>query len=219
MFSKYFKIIDSNSIQCTACYRACIIKENNTGFCKVRKNIDSRLVTLVYNKISSINIDPIEKKPIFNFLQSTKTLSFGTLGCNFDCAFCQNHEISNCNNKCLELTRQYSPEEIVNLAIEKNCPSISYTYNEPTVFVEFALDTMKLAHKNGLKNIWISNGYMSKEVLKDIVPHLDAINIDLKGTQDFYNALIPGIYVKHIKENIKELYENKIHKDITNLLI
>jgi len=219
MFSKYFKIIDSNSIQCTACYRACIIKENNTGFCKVRKNIDSRLVTLVYNKISSINIDPIEKKPIFNFLQSTKTLSFGTLGCNFDCAFCQNHEISNCNNKCLELTRQYSPEEIVNLAIEKNCPSISYTYNEPTVFVEFALDTMKLAHKNGLKNIWISNGYMSKEVLKDIVPHLDAINIDLKGTQDFYNALIPGIYVKHIKENIKELYENKIHIEITNLLI
>lgn len=221
MFSKYFKVLDSKNktIQCIACNRYCIIKNNEKGFCKVRKNQDGKLVSLVYGKSISINLDPIEKKPLYHFLPGTKTLSLGTPGCNFDCAFCQNHDISNCKNINLDSLDNYSPEEIINLAIEKNSPSISYTYTEPTIFVEFALDIMKQAKGIGVKNIWVSNGYMSKEILKDIMPYLDAINIDLKGTQEFYDKLIPGINLKHIKENIQELHKNKIHIEITNLLI
>lgn len=219
MFSKYFQVIDSNTIKCLACNRYCLIQKDKTGFCKVRKNENQKLVSLVYGKPISINLDPIEKKPLYHFLPGTKTLSLGTPGCNFDCAFCQNHDISNCKNINLEAIDYYSPEDIINLAIEKNCPSISYTYTEPTVFVEYALDIMKQAKRLGIKNIWVSNGYMSKEVLIDIMPYLDAINIDLKGTQEFYNVLIPGINLKHIKENITELHKNKIHIEITNLLI
>lgn len=219
MFSKYFQVIDSNTIKCLACNRYCLIQKDKTGFCKVRQNQDGKLVSLVYGKPISINLDPIEKKPLYHFLSGTKTLSLGTPGCNFDCAFCQNHDISNCKNINLEAIDYYSPEDIINLAIEKNCPSISYTYTEPTVFVEYALDIMKRAKSLGIKNIWVSNGYMSKDVLKDIIPYLDAINIDLKGTQEFYDALIPGINLKHIKENIIELHKHKIHTEITNLLI
>jgi pyruvate formate lyase activating enzyme len=221
MFSIFFKILDSKNktIQCTACNRYCVIKNEEKGFCKVRKNQDGKLISLVYGKPISINIDPIEKKPLYNFLPGTKTLSLGTPGCNFDCAFCQNHDISNCKNINLETIDYYSPEEVINLTIERKCPSISYTYTEPTVFVEYVIDIMKQAKKTGIKNIWISNGYMSKEVLKEILPYLDAINIDLKGTQEFYDALIPGINIKHIKENIIELHKNKIHIEITNLLI
>ena len=219
MFSKYFQVVDSNTIKCIACNRYCLIQKDKTGFCKVRKNENQRLVSLVYGKPISINIDPIEKKPLYHFLPGTKTLSLGTPGCNFDCAFCQNHSISNCKKINLEAIDYYSPDEIINLAIEKNCPSISYTYTEPTVFLDYALDIMKQAKRLGIKNIWVSNGYMSKEMLKDIIPYLDAINIDLKGTQKFYDTLVPGIALKHIKENIKELHKNKIHIEITNLLI
>jgi len=219
MFSKYFRVLSYNNIKCTACYRACLIQEGKTGFCNVRKNINGKLISLVYGKPISIYVDPIEKKPLYHFLPETKTLSLGTPGCNFDCSFCQNYTISNCKNINLEKQEFISPKEIVALAIKNKTPSISYTYTEPTIFVEYALDIMKLAKKEGIKNVWVSNGYMSKQVLKDIMPYLDAINVDLKGTQELYDKLIPGIKVKHIRSNIKTLYKNKIHVEITNLLI
>ena len=215
----YFIRLEDNKIKCTACNRYCIISKNQTGFCKVRKNINGSLVSLVDNKPIAIAIDPIEKKPLNNFLQKTKTLSFGTIGCNFNCAFCQNFSLLDPNSFNLDLLETFSEKEIIDLALQNNLPSISYTYTEPTVFVEFALRVMKLAKINNLKNIWVSNGYMSKEVLKDLIKYLDAINIDLKGDQSFYDSLIPGISVKKIKENIKFLYKNKIHIEITNLLI
>ncbi len=219
MFSKYFKIIDSKTIQCTACYRFCLIEDGKTGFCNVRRNQNNKLVSLVYGKPISVCVDPIEKKPLFQFLPRTKTLSFGTPGCNFDCSFCQNFEISNCKNINIDSLLEVSPKEIIVLAKKYKTPSISYTYTEPTIFVDYALDIMKLAHKENLKNIWVSNGYMSKEVLDDITPYLDAINVDLKGNQEFYNKLIKGINVDKIKDNILAIHKNKIHIEITNLLI
>ncbi|MFA5745389.1 MAG: AmmeMemoRadiSam system radical SAM enzyme [archaeon] len=219
MISKYFEKLNDNTIKCTACYRACVITEGKTGFCNVRKNENGKLISLVYGKPISICIDPIEKKPLYHFFPGTKTLSLGTPGCNFDCSFCQNHTISNCKNINLEKQNFVSPKEIIALAKENKTPSISYTYTEPTIFVEYALDIMKLAKKEGIKNVWVSNGYMSKPVLKDIIPYLDAINVDLKGTQELYDQLIPGIDVKKIKSNIKTLYKNKVHIEITNLLI
>jgi len=219
MLSKYFKSLDNKKVLCTLCCRSCVIRENETGFCKVRKNIDGKLFSLVYNKPISINIDQIEKKPLYHFLPKTKTLSFGTPGCNFDCAFCQNHDVSNSKKIDLTKIKEFTSDDIINLALENYCPSISYTYTEPTVFGEYAFEIMKKAKKLGIKNIFVSNGYFSKDYLDEILPYLDAINIDLKGTQRFYDTLIPGIQVKQIKENIRELYKNNIHLEITNLLI
>lgn len=219
MLSKYFKSLENKKVLCTLCYRSCVIRENETGFCKVRKNIDGKLFSLVYNKPISINIDQIEKKPLYHFLPKTKTLSLGTNGCNFNCAFCQNHTISDCKIIDFSKIKEFTSDDIITLALENNCPSISYTYTEPTVFGEYAFEIMKKAKKLGLKNIFVSNGYFSKDYLADILPYLDAINVDLKGTQEFYDTLIPGIQVKYIKENIKELHKHNIHLEITNLLI
>jgi len=220
--SLFYKKLNNKEkeVQCLACNRSCIISCNKTGFCKVRKNIDGTLYSLVYGKPVSINIDPIEKKPIFDFLPGTNTLSFGTYGCNFDCDFCQNYGISNLKgeekiNKIKEIT----PEDVVSLAIENNCPSISYTYTEPTIFVEFALDTMKLAKKAGLANIWVTNGYMTNDVAKKISKYLDAANIDIKGNADFYKRLINGTDVNQVLKNIKLFHKKGVHVEVTNLLI
>ncbi len=218
--AKYYKKIEEKKVVCNVCYRNCVIENNKFGFCGTRKNIEGTLYTLVYGKPVAINIDPIEKKPIFNYLPHTKTLSFGTLGCNFDCMFCQNYDISKATETNIYLNKQFiEPQEIIELVKKYNCPSISYTYTEPTIFVEYALDIMKLAKKNNLKNIWVSNGYMQKKVLNDICKYLDAINVDLKGNQQFYDKLINGINVEKIKENIELFYKKGIHIEITNLLI
>lgn len=219
MISKYFKKLDDKKVQCTLCFRFCVIPDGKTGFCKVRKNQAGKLVSMVYGKPISINIDPIEKKPIYHYLPNTMSLSLGTPGCNFDCAFCQNHDISNCANINLDNLSYFSPQKIVSLALANFTPSISYTYTEPTVFAEYALDIMKKAREAGLKNIWVSNGYFSRQLLGDILPYFDAINIDLKGTQAFYDKLIPGISVTHVHDNIRLLYESKIHIELTVLLI
>ena len=216
--AKYYKMLPDKKVLCFACYRSCIIEDNKLGFCNVRKNVKGKLYSLVYGRPVAINIDPIEKKPIYNFMSGTYTLSLGTAGCNFDCPFCQNYSISKANN--ININQKYiSPREIVDMAIENNLPSISYTYTEPTIFMEYALDIMKLAKEKGLANIWVSNGYMQKEVMEDLLPYLDAINIDLKGDRDFYKTLINNIDINRVKENIRFFYKNGVHVEITNLLI
>jgi len=216
----FYKKLKDNNVQCIACNRYCIISLGSTGFCKVRKNIAGALYSLVYGKPITINIDPIEKKPIFDYLSGTNTLSFGTFGCNFDCSFCQNYNISNLKDeKQINRIKEITPQKIVSLAIENNCPSISYTYTEPTTFIEFAIDTMKLAKKNGIKNIWVTNGYMSRDVAKEIINYLDAINIDIKGDSEFYKKLINGADVNQVIKNIKYFHTQRIHVEVTNLLI
>ncbi len=210
---------ENNNVVCQACYRKCIISNNNVGFCGVRKNINNKLFSLVYNKPIAINIDPIEKKPIYMFLEKTNTLSLGTVGCNFDCSFCQNYNISKVDKENILFSEEVKPEEIITIAKKNNCPSISYTYTEPTVFVEYALDIMKLAKENNLKNVWVSNGYMTRQVIDKISVYLDAINIDLKGDADFYKKLVNNVDIKNIQKNIRLFYEKNIHVEITNLLI
>jgi len=207
-------------VQCIACNRRCIINDGKTGFCKVRKNIDGILYSLVYGKPVALHVDPIEKKPIFNFLPGTKTLSFGTYGCNFDCDFCQNYDISNVGKEDkIKAIKEVTPKEIVALAIKNNCPSISYTYTEPTIFIEFAIEIMELAKEKGIRNIWVTNGYMSKDAAKEIVKFLDAANIDLKGNASFYKRLVNDTDVKKVLENIKYFYQKGVHIEVTNLLI
>ncbi|MFH1587965.1 MAG: AmmeMemoRadiSam system radical SAM enzyme [Candidatus Diapherotrites archaeon] len=207
-------------VQCTACNRYCVINENKSGYCRARKNLKGKLFLLTYAKPTGLQIDLIEKKPLFHFLPGTETMSFGCFGCNFSCRHCQNYYISKeFSEKEIESLPEVSPKQIIEKAIEFNCKSISYTYTEPTVFAEFCLDAMKLAHEKNLKNIWVSNGYLSKELREIILPFLDAINIDLKGDKKFYESVCDKVKIEKLKENIEFFYSKGVHVEVTNLII
>ena len=214
-----------NKIKCTACSRYCILSENQKGVCSVRQNKNNKLYSLVYSKPIAEHIDPIEKKPFYHFLPKTFTYSIGTFGCNFRCVFCQNFEISQPQEfypdleKILAKIKTRTPKQIVESAIKSNCKSIAYTYNEPTVFIEYALDIARLAKSKGLKNLWVSNGFFSKEAFKELSKYIDAMNIDLKSINpEFYKKYVKA-ELKPVLENLKRIAKSKIHLEITTLLI
>jgi pyruvate formate lyase activating enzyme len=211
----FYDKLSGKKVHCRLCARNCHISEGKLGFCKVRKNVGGKLYSLVYGRPCSIAIDPIEKKPLYHFLPGTKTLSIATVGCNFRCSFCQNFEISQVKEI---IGKETSPKEIVDIAKKAKVQSISYTYAEPTMFFEYALDIMKLAKKVGIKNIWVSNGYTSKEAIKKMAPYLDAINIDVKGDEKVYNELCLAS-LKPVLESLKEYKLQKVWIEITCLII
>ncbi len=170
---------ENDRLVCLLCQYYCKLKTGQTGVCGVNQNVGSHIENLVYGYPSAINIDPIEKKPLYHFLPSSKSFSVGTVGCNFHCSFCQNWQIS--QEHTIDKSRYFEPKTIASLALQKGCQSISYTYNEPTIFYPYAKDIALEAKKLGLKNIFVSNGYESKEVIDDMVGIIDAINIDLKS--------------------------------------
>lgn len=220
----YEKIM-GNKVKCGVCNHRCVIDDGKKGICGVRKNEGGTLYTLVYGKAIAENVDPMEKKPLFHFMPGTLSLSIAAVGCNFRCLHCQNADISQVSKERafedsdLILGKNLPPEKVIEDALAENCPSISYTYTEPTIFVEYALDTMKLARKKGLKNIWVSNGYMTKETIDEIAPYLDAINVDLKGfTEEFY-AEVCGARLEPVLENLKDIKKRGIWLEITTLLI
>ena len=182
--------------------------------------MEGKLFSLNYGKAVAINIDPIEKKPFFHFLPGSYSLSFAAAGCNFQCKNCHNWNISQAPilDKKIE-GEEISPQEIVEMALKNKLPSISYTYSEPAIFSEYALDTMKIAKKKGIKNVWVSNGFWSKELFDLISPYLNAANIDLKGfSNDFYIKNCGG-RLEPVLENLKRLKKKKIWFEITTLLI
>ena len=216
----YEKLKD-NKVCCEACYHHCLISDKETGICGVRQNIDGDLYLLVYGRAISVNIDPIEKKPLFHFLPGQKAFSLGTMGCNFACDFCQNWEISQIprNLDLIHTGEEWEPKKVVKYCKDNKIPIIAYTYNEPSIWVEYALDTMKLAKKEGIKNIWVSNGFMSEKSLKLITPYLDAINIDLKSfSNNFYKKICKG-QLNPVKENIKKIWKMGIWEEVTTLII
>ncbi len=220
MRATLFKKLDSEKARCLACAHHCVIAEGRTGICGVRKNVKGELDLLVYGKPVAIHVDPIEKKPLYHFLSGTEILSFGTFGCNFRCSFCQNADISQIRTHNSDnMTQVIEPEEIVKMALEYKTPSIAYTYNEPTIFVEYAHDIMALAKKAGLKNVFVSNGYESTETWEYIGPYLDAINIDLKSFSDDFYKKQCGARLQPVLDSIKECYRRKIWQEITTLLI
>jgi len=217
----FFKPLSLQQVQCRACYHYCVLSAGQRGKCGVRENQKGVLYSLVYGKPISIAIDPIEKKPLYHFLPHTQTLSLATFGCNFTCLACQNWEISQGPKiSAMELNQsEVAPEKIIEMALQNHLPSISYTYTEPTVFVEYALDIMKMAKEKGLKNIWVSNGFFSPETFDAIAPFLDAANIDLKGfSEDFYQKVCGG-RLSPVLENLKKLHQAKIWLEITTLVI
>ncbi|MEK9130166.1 MAG: AmmeMemoRadiSam system radical SAM enzyme [Patescibacteria group bacterium] len=218
-----YKKLKNKMIQCRICNNYCLIKNGELGFCGVRKNQNGILYSLIYGKVIAKNIDPIEKKPFYHFMPGSYSFSIATTGCNFHCSHCQNWQISQAVKKFEKqmdiLGEDLSPEEIVKDALKNKCQSIAYTYTEPTIFLEYALDIMKLAKKQGLKNIWVSNGYMTKEVIELITPHLDAINVDLKSfNEKFYNKYCET-KLKPVLENLKLLKRKNIWLEITTLII
>lgn len=215
-----YKKLNNHSVLCNVCNLHCVIDEGKRGICGVRENISGVLYTLNYGKTISAAIDPIEKKPLYHFLPGTRTYSFAAVGCNMICPWCQNWQISQSPkpNKYIEGV-DTSPLEHVNRAINHACPSIAYTYSEPTIFIEYALATMKLAKENGIKNIWVSNGNMSKESLDLLIPYLDAANIDYKGPDDaLYEKYCYG-KATDVMNNIKYLKDAGVHLEITTLII
>lgn len=222
-----YRKIDSETVECFACSHSCRIKEGGVGICGVRQNIKGKLELLVYGRAIAANIDPIEKKPLFHFLPGSLAYSFGTIGCNFRCANCQNYDISQMFSrkgkveeyKKLNWGYFLSPKEIVAEAVKNNCSVIAYTYNEPTVFLEYALETMKLAKGSGLKNVWVSNGFMSVQTLEAIIPELDGINIDIKSMDDEFYRSNCGARVKSVLESCKYLIKKGIWLEVTSLII
>lgn len=221
----FYEKLKDKKIKCNLCNHFCLITDGRRGLCGVRENKDGQLDTLVYGKVIASHVDPIEKKPLFHFLPGTESYSIATVGCNFRCSFCQNADVSQASKEGYFFQKKeipgedITPEKIVREAIHNNCPSISYTYTEPTIFAEFALDTMKLARKEGLKNVWVSNGYTSQEALKVIVPYLDAVNIDLKFFRDDLYLRICGAHLDPVLETLKFYKKHKVWLEITTLLI
>ena len=211
---------------CQTCNHRCRIAPYKRGLCGVRENQKGKLYSLIYGRIIAENIDPIEKKPLYHFMPGTSSLSIASVGCNFRCKWCQNWDIAQCTKENFDRAEftnimgiEMEPEQIVEHAKRASCPSISYTYTEPTIFLEFALDTMKIAKKARLKNVWVSNGYMAKEALDLISPYLDAINVDLKGFSEENYLKYSGAKLQPVLDNIKEIHKRKIHLEVTTLVI
>lgn len=220
MFKKaeFYKNLENNEIQCNLCVKRCIISKNGYGFCKSRKNSYGSLYLCNYPKVASYNVDPIEKKPLYHFLPGTNTFSIGGFGCNMSCLNCQNYMLSQSsyeNHKAMKI----GPKSIVKTAIHNKSKSISWTYNEPTMYFEYAKETSLIAHKNNLKNIYVSNGYMSEESLVETVKFIDAFNIDLKSMNNEFYRKVCGASLDPVLNNLKIIYKSKAHLEITNLLI
>ena len=201
-----FNKLEDKKVRCQACNHQCIIKEGNRGICGVRENLSGTLVSLVYGKVIAAHCDPIEKKPLFHFLPGTRSHSIATVGCNFRCLFCQNADISQMPTDQHQIMgRDMSPADIVEDALATQSSSISYTYTEPTVYFELALDTARLAVKKGLKNVFVSNGYMTKECLHEISPDLHAANVDLKAFSGKFYKEQCGARLEPVLETLAEM--------------
>ncbi|MFT7879103.1 MAG: AmmeMemoRadiSam system radical SAM enzyme [Sulfurimonas sp.] len=215
---KYYKEEkEKERIICLLCRHSCSLREGKVGMCGVNKNVDGELKNLVYGHPVAVHIDPVEKKPIYHLLPGSSALSFGTVGCNFRCPFCQNWGIS--QEKNINENINVSPEEMVELALEEGCDAIAYTYNEPTIFYPYAKDVGLLAKKKGLKNIFVSNGFETPEIIQDMAGWIDAANIDLKSWDaDYYRKVLKG-GLEEVKDTLRRMVNEGIWVEVTTLLI
>lgn len=215
-----YKKLSDKKTQCKNCAHYCAIKPGQKGKCGVRQNINGKLYSLNYGKAVACNIDPIEKKPFFHFLPGTYSLSLATVGCNFKCLNCQNFDISQGFRDAKEIPGEnLLPAEIVRIALKNKLPSISYTYTEPAIFSEYALETMKLAKKKGIKNAWVTNGFWSEELFDLVSPYLDAANVDLKSFSNEFYVKSCGGRLQPVLDTLIRLKEKRIWVEVTTLCI
>ncbi len=216
---RYWNKTDDGRLQCHLCPRLCTLGPGQRGFCFVRQNVDDQVVLTTYGRSSGFCLDPVEKKPLNHFLPGTATLSFGTAGCNLGCKFCQNWDISK-SREFDRLTQEAGPQEIAQAAKRLESKSIAFTYNDPVIFAEYAMDTATACHALGIKTIAVTAGYITPEARGEFYQHMDAANVDLKGfTEDFYSK----ITLSHLQPVLDTLIylkkETKVWFEITNLMI
>ncbi len=215
----FYDRLEKLKVRCFLCAHHCIITDGRRGICGVRGNQGGTLYSLVYGKIVSTNIDPIEKKPLFHFYPASTSFSIAAVGCNFRCMHCQNYGISQYPKEHDDIPgEEVTPEQIVDEAEKAGCKSISYTYTEPTMFFEFAYDCARLAHKKGIKNVFVSNGYTGPEAAKTIAPYLDGNNLDLKGDDEFYKKIC-GARLQPVLDTINLMKGLGVWIEITTLVI
>lgn len=216
-----YEALENGEVQCHLCAHRCTIGNGRRGICGVRENRDGRLITLVFGKLIARSVDPIEKKPIFHMMPGSLSYSIATVGCNFRCRFCQNADIaqmpSDQGGKILG--QSVEAEAVVQDALRHHCRSISYTYTEPTVFFEFALDVARRAHGKGLKNIFVTNGYMSEAALEMVLPYLGAANVDLKAFNDAFYRKVCGAALDPVLETLRRLKSGGVLVEVTMLLV
>ena len=214
---RYYRYKDEHAITCLLCKHYCTLKKDKHGICGVNFNHDGKLFNSTHSHPVAINVDPIEKKPLYHFIPSSKSFSIGTVGCNFRCPFCQNYTISQTSKVDKNIT--LIPEDAVKLALRHNCQSISYTYNEPTIWYPYAKDIGILAKEVGLKNVFVSSGFESHEVLNDMKNWLDGANIDLKSFSHDYYKKILKTDLDGVLESLVEFARSDIWLEITTLII
>ena len=216
---RYWNKTDDGRLQCHLCPRLCVLGEGQRGFCFVRQNVDGKLVLTTYGHSSGFGLDPIEKKPLNHFFPGTAILSFGTAGCNLGCKFCQNWDIS--KSKSFDrLTQEATPQAIAQAARQSNAKSVAFTYNDPVIFAEYAIDTAVECHKLGIKTVAVTAGYITPQARGEFYEHMDAANVDLKGfTEDFYHKITSG-HLQPVLDTLVYLKkETKVWFEITNLVI
>jgi len=215
-----YERLEGKRVRCNLCNHRCVIGEGKRGRCHVRENRGGILYTLVYERLISANVDPIEKKPFFHFLPASKAFSIATVGCNFRCLHCQNYTISQMpRDEGRIVGEKVPPQEIVESALRTGCKTISYTYTEPTIFFEYAYDTAKIAKDRGVKNTFVTNGYMTPEALEMIAPYLDGANVDLKSFQDKFYREVCGAHLDPVLETIRRMKALGIWVEVTTLII
>jgi len=217
--AKFYENLDNKIVRCNLCPNHCILAPGQIGLCKARKNVDGKLYSMVYGKIASVHLDPVEKKPLFHFLPGSLIYSISTTGCNLQCKFCQNWQIAQVFPWEVE-TKKMSPEEVVEEAIKSGAKAIAFTYNEPTVYYEYMEDIAKLAKEKGLKTVVISAGYINEEPLKELLPYIDAYKIDFKGVDNkFYQKMTVSGRVEPVMAAMKIIKKSGTWLEIVNLVI
>lgn len=214
-----FESLPELSVRCNLCAHHCRIANHQRGLCKIRENIDGTLYTHSYGKLIAAHVDPIEKKPLYHFHPGSSAFSVATIGCNFQCEFCQNWQISQVNEHHPYPEEKADPQSIVFTALDEEVKSVCYTYTEPTIFAEYMIDTASFAKKNGLKNVMVSNGYQSSEALDMILPLMDGANIDLKGFSDHFYRKYCLASLRPVLDNLRRIHESDVWLEITTLFI
>jgi len=216
----FYRRLDDGKVRCDLCAHRCVIQDGERGFCGVRENRSGTLYSLVYGRAIATHIDPIEKKPLFHYRPGSYSLSVATVGCNFRCRHCQNADLSIRPIENQHITGQnIAPEELVATARRSRCTSISYTYTEPTVFFEYALETAQEASQQGLGNVFVTNGYMTEEALRTVAPVLDAANVDLKAFSEDHYEHICQARLGPVLDTLRLMKELGIWVEVTTLLI
>ena len=216
--ARYFEREQDGRLRCTLCPRDCRLAEGQAGFCFVRQNVGGRMVSLAYGRSTGFAIDPIEKKPLDHFYPGTSVLSVGTAGCNLGCRFCQNWNISKAR-LADRRSGEYGPREVVDLAIDAGCPSIAFTYNDPVIWAEYAIDVAKEARARGVKTVFVTAGFVQEKAREEIFAHMDATNVDLKGfTEGFYRKVTLS-HLAPVLETLAWLAKTKVWVEVTNLVI